>query len=72
MMKLFPGTEPLESVAMDLLGPSKETAPENFFILVIANWFTKMTRRVPLRNTTAATVAAPFLKCWVYAYGAPQ
>lgn len=72
LMKLFFANGPLEFVAMDLFGPLKKTARGNTSILFITDRFTKMTRCIPLRNTTAATVAAAFLEYWVYAYGAAQ
>ena len=72
LLKLFPATGPLEFVAMDLLGPLSKTKNGNRFILVITDRFSKFTRSIPLRTTTAASVAKAFLDHWVYAYGAPQ
>ena len=53
-MKLFPATAPLESMAMDLLGPLQKSKAENRFILVMTDLFTKLTQVVPLRRITAA------------------
>ena len=70
-MKLFPASGPLEFVAMDLLDPLRKTTRGFTFILVITDRFSKLTRCIPLRTTTAPVVAAAFLDYWVYAYGAP-
>lgn len=59
---LFPAIGPLEFVAMDLFGPLKKTARRNTVILVMADWFTNMTRCILLRNPTASTVLAAFLE----------
>jgi Integrase zinc binding domain/Integrase core domain/Chromo (CHRromatin Organisation MOdifier) domain len=71
-MKLFPANEPLEYVAIDLLGPLPKTAHGNRYLLVISDRFSKLTRTVPLRTTTALVVAKAFCTHWVYAYGIPK
>jgi transposase InsO family protein len=70
-LKLFPAKGPLESVAMDILGPLPRTKDGNRFLLVIADRYTKVTRTVPLRNVTALSVARAFVDQWVYVYGPP-
>ena len=57
---------------MDLLGPLPKTAHGNQHVLVITDRFTKMTRSIPLRTTTASVVANAFLDNWVYVHGAPR
>ena len=71
-MKPFPAARPLAFVAMDPLGPLPKTAHGNQFVLVITDRFSKLTRSIALRTTTAAVVANAFLDNWVYVYGAPQ
>ena len=68
---LFPANAPLESVAMDILGPLPKTRHGNRFLLVIADRYSKLTRTVPLRVTTALTVAQAFCEHWVFVYGPP-
>lgn len=70
-LKLFPASRPLESVAIDILGPLVKSARGHRFLLVIACRFSKFTRVVPLVRTTALAVAKAFVKNWVFAYGAP-
>ena len=70
-LKLFPAKGPLESVAMDILGPLPRTKHGNRFLLVITDRYSKVTKTVPLRVITALSAARAFLDHWVYAYGAP-
>jgi transposase InsO family protein len=70
-LKLFPAKGPLESVAMDILGPLPRTKHGNRFLLVITDRYSKVTKTVPLRVVTALSAARAFLDHWVYAYGAP-
>lgn len=70
-LRLFPANGPLESVAMDILGPLPRTKHGNRFLLVITDRFSKVTKTVPLRTVTALSVARAFCDHWVYAYGPP-
>jgi transposase InsO family protein len=70
-LQLFPAKGPLESVAMDILGPLPRTKHGNRFLLVIADRYTKVTRTVPLRTVTAISVARSFVDQCVYVYGPP-
>ena len=72
LMKLFPANEPLEFVAIDILGPLPKTAHGNRFLLVISDRFSKLTRTIPMRTTTALAVAKAFCTHWVFAYGPPK
>jgi RNase H-like domain found in reverse transcriptase/Integrase zinc binding domain len=71
-LKLFPAKGPLESVAMDILGPLPKSKHDNRFQLVITDRYSKVTRTVPLRATTALSVARAFCEQWDYVYGAPM
>ena len=71
-LKLFPVADPLEFVAMDLLGPLSKIAHGIQHILVITDRFSKLTRSIPLRTTTASVVANAFLDNSVYVNGAPR
>jgi len=60
-MRLFPATEPFAALAIDFLGPLPRT-PEGYeYILVTCDRFTRVTRAVPLRATTALDVLSAFL-----------
>jgi transposase InsO family protein len=71
-LKLFPASAPLEYVAIDILGPLPKTGHGNRFLLVMTDRFSKLTRTVPLRTTTALVCARAFCDHWVYTYGAPR
>jgi Integrase zinc binding domain len=70
-LKLFPAQGPLESVAMDILGPLPRTKYGNRFLLVIADRFSNVTKTLPLRTVTALSVARAFCDHWAYVYGPP-
>eukprot|EP00171_Calliarthron_tuberculosum_P023081 IDg23081t1 len=70
-LQLFPPSAPLDSIAMDLLGPFPPTKLGNTHLLVITDRFTKLTRTIPLARTRAWEVANAFAKNWVFIYGAP-
>jgi transposase InsO family protein len=70
-LKLFSAEGPLESVAMDILGPLPRTKHENRFLLVITDRYSKVTKTITLRVVTALSAARAFLDHWVYAHGAP-
>ena len=70
-LKLFPAKAPLESVAIDLLGPLPTTTRGHKYILVITCRYSKLTKTVPLRTITAYAVAKAFCEHWVFVYGPP-
>ena len=69
---LFPANAPLESIAMDLLGPFLKTPRGNTHILVITDRYSKLTRTVPMAKTDAYSVAVAFTQNWVFTYGPPR
>jgi Integrase zinc binding domain len=72
MMKMFPANEPPEFVAIDILGPLPKTVHGNRFLLVILDRFSKLTRTIPMRTTTALAVAKAFCTHWGFSYGPPK
>ena len=72
LLKLFPATVPLESIAIDILGPLTRTRKKNRYLLVISDRFTKLTQVVSLPRINAYTVAVAFCEAWVFKYGAPR
>ena len=63
---------PLQRVAMDILGPLPVTHQNNKFILVIGDYFTKWTEAYPIPNMEASTVARLFVNEFVAPLGAPE
>ncbi len=70
-LKLFPAKRPLESVAIDILGPLTQTVRKHRFLLVMTCRYSKLTRVVPLVKITALSVAKGFCNDWVFPYGPP-
>jgi transposase InsO family protein len=69
---LFPSEQPLDFVAIDILGPLTKTIKGHQYILVIADRFSKLVRTIPLTTITTFTVASALYHHWVFVYGAPR
>ena len=64
-------SEPLQRVAMDLLGPLDETERGNKYILVVVDYLSKWVEGYPLKDMTAATCADVFTREFVCRFGFP-
>ena len=71
-MKLFPATRPLETVAIDILGPLPKSKSGHRFILVITDRFTKLTQVIPLKRIKAYDVAVALVDEWIFKYDPPK
>lgn len=58
--RLFPASEPLTDVCVDVLGPLPETAAGNRYLPLMVNLFSKRTRGDPIPREDAETVASAF------------
>ncbi len=70
-LKLFPAVKPLESVALDILGPLPKTSQGHIFSLFMTDRFSTMTHTVPLKNLTALTIEKWVVEFWILRYGPP-
>jgi transposase InsO family protein len=70
-LQMFPPNEPLEFLAMDILGPLPVTSRGNRYVLVITDRFSKLTQTVALPVQTASVVARAFIDRWICVYGIP-
>jgi len=68
-LTLFPDTEPLTDLSVDIFGPIPATRAGNRFILVITDCFAKLTKCVALRRITAISVASAIFDAWVACHG---
>lgn len=68
-MKLLPATEPLESVAIGIMGELINTKRGNRLLLVINDRLSKFTSTVPLKWIIYKAVAQEFVHNWVLSYG---
>jgi len=72
LLELFPATDPVTSLSMDLLGPLTDTKTGNVFLLIIVDRFSKLVRAVPLDGITATDVSSAFRRDWISVYGPPD
>lgn len=63
--------EPMERVAMDILGPLPLTKQQNKYILVIVDLFTKWTEAVAIPNQESKTICKAFIDNFITKFGAP-
>lgn len=63
--------EPMERVAVDILGPLPLTRRGNKYVLVMVDCFTKWTEAVALPDQEATTIARAFVDTIVCHFGAP-
>ena len=71
-LRIFPATSPLESLAIDIIGPLTKTKKGLRFLLVTSDRFSKLNHVVALRRIDAYTVAVAFVEAWVFKYGPPK
>ena len=56
-MQTYTSANPMDRVAMDILGPLPVTPRGNRYILTIADYYTKWTEAYPMQDMEASTVA---------------
>lgn len=71
-LRLFLDNGPFEFLTMDILGPLSKKKSGKRIILVIKDRYSKLTRVIPMNDTTAHLDAACFLNNWVFLYGIPN
>ena len=67
----IPSVRLLEYITIDILGEISRTPRGNRYLLVMTYRYSKLTRTVPLRKSTAETVDQTFITHLVFVYGAP-
>jgi len=71
-MRRLPALEPFSGLAMAFLGPLTTSRAGHKHVLVLCDFFTKLTRAIPLRDATARTVSSAFIDTSMAAYGIPD
>jgi hypothetical protein len=71
-LKKFVAGFPNERVAMDVVGPLKESKNGNKYILCMTDHFSKFTRAFAMPDQVAKRVAKLFVQEWVYMWGEPM
>ena len=67
-----PASAPMETTAMDVLGPLPETVNGNKYIIVFCDYFTKWVEAYPMSDQKAETIAQIFVEKIIFRYGVPQ
>ena len=71
-LKQYQVGEPLERIAMDLLGPLPLTRRGNRHVLVIGDYFTKWMEAIALPDQDTETVAKAVVEEFICRYGTPR
>lgn len=71
-LRLLPATEPLDSVAKDILGPLPRIADGNQYNAVITNRFSKLTRAIPTSAISWTLLANVFFENWIISFRIPS
>ena len=71
-MKTYGVGEPMERIAVDILGPLPTSEKGNRFIIVVADYFTKWVEAYPVPNHKAQTVAEALVNNFFMRFGLPH
>ena len=63
---------PMEPIALDIMGPMRQSDLDNLYILVIGDYFSKYTEAYSLPGHTAQTVARVVVEQWICRYRVPR
>ncbi|GBL93495.1 hypothetical protein AVEN_266064-1 [Araneus ventricosus] len=63
--------EPLERMALDILGPFPVTTKGNRYVLVLMNYFTKWPGAIPITDQEVSSVAEELVRTWISRYVVP-
>ena len=69
--KIYMAGEPIERIAIDVMGPLPETARGNKFIVVIGDYFTKWTEAYATKDHKAETIARILVEEFIRRFGIP-
>lgn len=67
----FPGGR-FERIACDIAGPFPKSESGNSYILVVSDYFTKLTEMFAIPDIRAETVAEHIVRGWIKHYGCPR
>ena len=71
LLKSYVVGAPFERIATDIAGPFSTTKKWNRYILVVGDYFTKLTELYAMPDMKAETVADIIFRAWIKRYGCP-
>ena len=71
LLKSYVVGAPFERIATDIAGPFPTTKKGNRYILVVGDYFTKLTELYAMPDMKAETVADIIFRAWIKRYGCP-
>ena len=71
-MKQYQVGEPMERIAIDILGPLPESHAGNKYIMITTDYFTRWTEAFPLPNQEALTIAKVLVNDFISRFGLPR
>ena len=71
-MKQYQVGEPLERVAIDILGPLPESNLGNKYVMIVSDYFTRWTEAFALPNQKAITIARTLVNEFISRFGVPK
>ena len=71
-MKQYQVGEPMERIAIDILGPLPESNAGNKYIMIVTDYFTRWTEAFALPNQEALTIARALVDEFISRFGLPR
>ena len=64
--------EPMERIAIDILGPLPKSSDGNKYIMIVADYFTKWAEAYAIPNQEAVTIASKLVNEFITRFGVPR
>jgi hypothetical protein len=70
-LQLYNVGEPMERIAIDIMGPFPRSTRGNKYIMVVGDYFTRWLQAIPLKDQEAVTVADALIEKMISLFGVP-
>lgn len=71
-LKRYQASEPMQRIAVDVLGPLPKTIRENKYIVVVTDYFSKWVEAIAVPNQEATTIADVLINSIITRFGVPN